>query len=60
MLGKLRGDQRQGEWTLGGEHTVQCKDDVLQNCTPEIYIILPTNATPAGNGKKHRQTETGV
>ena len=28
-----------------GEHTVQYTDDVLQNCTPDIYIILLTNAT---------------
>ena len=36
----------EGDWTLGGEHTVQCADDVLQNCTPEAYIILLTDVTP--------------
>ena len=32
--------------TWGGEHTIQYLDGVLQNCTPEIYIHLLTNATP--------------
>ena len=31
--------------TLGGEHTVQHRDDVLQNCTHETHIILLTNVT---------------
>ena len=26
--------------TWGGEHTLQHTDDVLQNCTPETYVIL--------------------
>ena len=34
----------EGDW--GGKHTIQYTDDVLQNCTPETYIILLTNATP--------------
>ena len=32
--------------TWGGEHTIQYTDNVLQNCTPETYIILLTNVTP--------------
>ena len=32
--------------TQGGEHTIQYTDDVLQDCTPETYIILLTNVTP--------------
>ena len=36
----------EGDLTWGGEHTIQYTDDVLQNCTPEIYIILLTNVTP--------------
>ena len=36
----------EGDLTWGGEHTTQYTDDVLQNCTPEIYVILLTNATP--------------
>ena len=32
-----------GDLTLGGKYTKQYTDDVLQNCTPEIYIILLTN-----------------
>ena len=31
--------------TLGGEHTVQYTDDILQNCTSEMYIVLLTNVT---------------
>ena len=26
--------------TQGDEHTIQYIDDVLQNCTPETYIIV--------------------
>ena len=36
----------EGDLTWGGEHTIQCTHDILQNCTPETYIILLTNATP--------------
>ena len=34
----------EGELTWGGEHTIQCTEDVLQNCRPETYILL-TNVT---------------
>ena len=36
----------EGDLTWGAEHTIQCTDDVLQNWTPETYIILLTNVTP--------------
>ena len=36
---------------LGGKHTIQHTDDVLQNCTPEIYIILLTHVTPINSIK---------
>lgn len=29
----------------GGKHPIQHIDDILQNCTPETYIILLTNVT---------------
>ena len=32
----------EGDQTFGGEHTIQYTDDILQNGTPEIYIILLT------------------
>ena len=32
--------------TLGGEHTIQYTDNVLQNWTRETYMILLTNITP--------------
>lgn len=32
--------------TLGGGHTVQYTDLLLQKSTPETYIILLTNVTP--------------
>ena len=35
----------EGDLTLDGEHIIQYTDDVLQNCTPETYIILLTNVT---------------
>ena len=36
----------EGDLTLGGEHTIQYANDVLQNCTLEPYIILLTSVTP--------------
>ena len=36
----------EGDLTPGGEYTIQYTDDVLQNCTPETYIILFNNVTP--------------
>ena len=30
----------EGDVTWSDEHTVQYMDDVLQNCTPETYIII--------------------
>ena len=32
--------------TWGGEHTIQCTDDVLWKCTPESCIILLISVTP--------------
>ena len=37
--------------TLGGEHIIQYTDNVLQNCTPEAYIVVLTNVTPIFNKK---------
>ena len=34
-----------GDLTWGGEHTIQCTDDILYHCTPKTYIILLTNVT---------------
>ena len=31
------------------KHTIQYTDDVLQNCTPETYVILLTNVTPVNS-----------
>ena len=36
----------EGDLTWGGEYTIQYTDDVLQNCTPETYIVLLTNVSP--------------
>ena len=36
----------QGDVTWGGEHAIQYTDDVLQNCTPDTYLILLANVTP--------------
>ena len=35
----------EGDLTLDGEHIIQYTNDILQNCTPETYIILLTNVT---------------
>ena len=42
----------EGHLTWGGEHTIQCADDVLYECTSETYIILLTNVTPINLIKK--------
>ena len=34
-----------GDLISDGEHTIQYTDDVLQDCTPETYVILLTNVT---------------
>ena len=36
----------EGNFTLGGEYTIQYTYGILQNCTHETYIILLTNVTP--------------
>ena len=35
----------EGDLTWGGWHTIQYTGDVLQNCTPETYVVLLTNVT---------------
>ena len=42
----------EGDLTLGGEHTTQYTDDVLQNCIPETCINLLTNVTQVKFFKK--------
>ena len=39
----------------GGEYTIQRTDDVLQNCTPETYVILLTNVTSINSIKKAKE-----
>ena len=43
----------EGDVTLGSEHTMQYIDDILQNCTPETYIIFFTSVTPIQFIKKY-------
>ena len=43
---------RDRDLTWGGEHTIQCTDDVLQNCAPETCIILLTSVTPINSIKR--------
>lgn len=44
---RVRGGMvREGDLTLGGDHTIRYTGDVLQNCTPETYLIVFTNAIP--------------
>ena len=40
-LGGFHGDGQRPDW--GGEHTLQCTDDVLWSCVPETCIILLTS-----------------
>ena len=46
------GQRYEGDLTLSGEHTMQYAGDVLQNCTPETYIILLINVTLINSIKK--------
>ena len=41
----------EGDLPLGGEHTIQYTDDVLENCALETYIIVLTNVTPINSIK---------
>lgn len=43
--------------TWGGEHPVQCTDDVLYNCAPEACIIFLTNAIIINPIKREKITE---
>ena len=42
----------EGDLTWGGEHTIQCTDDVLWNCASETCKILLTSVTPINSIKK--------
>ena len=46
---RVNGELRDLTWS--GEHTIHYTDDVLQNCTPETYVILLTNVTPINSTK---------
>ena len=40
----------------GGEHTVECRDDVLWNCAPKTCIILLNSVTPNKLNKKKKRS----
>ena len=42
---------------MGGEHTMQYTDGVLQNCTLETYVMLLTNVIPI-NFIRNLQTQS--
>ena len=42
------------EVTHIGEHTIHYTDEVIWNCTPEIYIVLLTNVTSINSIKKEK------
>lgn len=42
---------------LGGEHTVQHTDDVLEKYTPETYIILLASVTPINSIKNKERNK---
>ena len=41
----------EGDLTWGGEYAREHTDDVVQNCTPETYIILLTKVNPINSIK---------
>ena len=42
----------EGDTPWSGEHTIQYTDSILQNRTPETYIISLTDVTPINSIKK--------
>ena len=46
--------------SLGGEHTIQYIDDVLQNYTVETFIILLTNVTTMNSTKNIFKKKTNL
>ena len=44
-----------GDMTWGGEHIVQCTDDVLWNSAPETCTIFFTSVTPIHSIKMKKQ-----
>ena len=34
----------EGDWTMGGEHTIQHTGNVLYNCTSATYVINQCNS----------------
>ena len=45
----------EGGLTWGGEHTIQCKDNVLWDCASMTCIILLTSVTPINSIKKKKK-----
>ena len=45
----------EGDLTWGGEHTIQCTDDVLWNCSLETYKLLLTSVTSINSIKKKKE-----
>lgn len=41
----------EGDLPWSGEHTIKYTDYILQNSTPETYMILLTNVTPQNSIK---------
>ena len=41
----------EGDLTLGGEHTMQYRDDALHSCTFETFTIILIDVTPINSIK---------
>ena len=48
-----------GDLTWGGEHTVECTDDMLWNSAPETCKILLTSVTPINSIKRGKTIKGG-
>ena len=44
-----------GDLIWGGEHTIECTDDVLWNCVLETHIIFLTSVTPINSIKRKKR-----
>ena len=45
----------EGDLAWGVKHTIKYTDDVIQNCIPEIYMILLTNVALINSMKKEKR-----
>ena len=48
----------EGDLILGGEHTIQCADDVSWNRAPETCMILLTSVTSINSTRRKKRRKS--